>query len=200
MTTLRDRLDDLLIQFRWNWQELTWRQLLIRISSWAAVLAAIVLFALWWRSKARSEPTLKVLQTDLRSSNANVRNRAYEKLFDRDDAAGCFAYALRDDNVEVRRDAAYALSTYKHSLTAAVPALIEALTDRDQEIRENCVKALGRADDQAEVIIPALKRVKFTDDSVEVRILAEVIVRDLERKRDPGATSRSGASSQPESP
>jgi hypothetical protein len=200
LTTLRNRLDDWLIQFRWNWQELTWRQLLIRIASWVAVIAVVVVFALWWRSKTKSEPSLKALQTDLRSSNASVRNRAYEKLFGREDAAGCFAYALRDENVEVRRDAAYALSTYTHSLTAAVPALIEALTDRDEEIRLDSVKALGRTDERAEVVISALKRVIFTDESVDVRMWAELSVRDLERKRDPGASSRSGASSPPEAP
>jgi hypothetical protein len=200
LTTIRDRLDDWLIQLRWSWQELTWKQVLVRAVSWVAVVVIVLGFALWWRSKANSEPTLKALQTDLRSSNQTVRNRAYEKLFEREDAAGCFGYALRDDNIEVRRDAAFALSTYKYSLSAAVPAMVDALTDPDVEVRSYLVKALGRADEKADVVIPALKRVTFTDESVEVRIGAELSVRDLERKRDPGATSRSETSSPPEGP
>jgi hypothetical protein len=198
--TLRDRFEDWLVQLRWSWRELTWTQLLIRAAAWAGVCAVIGLAAWWWLSRHRSEPDLMTLRRDLRSRNANVRQHAYELLFKRDDAAECFGYALRDDDLEIRKQAAETLAHYPHSTAPAVRALIDALTDQDENVRGWSAQALARAGDRADLAIPALKRVVFLDESPVVVYTAEVSLRSLEEQSSAGGDKQSKSSSLQEPP
>ena len=78
--------------------------------------------------------------------------------------------ALKDDDNEVRRNAASALGRIGPAAEAAVPALIEALKDDDNEVRRNAAFALGRIGPAAEAAVPALiEALKDEDSDVQRR-------------------------------
>jgi hypothetical protein len=196
VTSLREQFERRLVQLQWSWRELTWTQFTIRVSAWAAVLAVIGLAAWFFFSRVFAEPELNTLKLQLRSGDEKERRRAYDLLAKRTDAAGCYAYALRDDRPEIRDEAAKALSDYQYSITPAVPALIDALEDRDEveSIRCACAYALRHARDRKDKAVPALRRVTLdVTDSINVKNWAWLALRDL------GATTSAGESSQSQS-
>ncbi len=182
MTSYRNGLDRRLVQLQWAWRELTWAQLLARVGAWLGVLAILVLAFWWWRRSRPPDPDLKTLQADLRSQSPNVRAHAYHVLLERDDAASCFGRALRDDRLEIRREAAAALAQYEHSTAPAVKALIDALADSDEEIRCASAIALGRAGDRADLAAPALRRTVLDPvESEAVKMYALSSLKELEK-------------------
>lgn len=61
---------------------------------------------------------------------------------------------LKSDDVKLRRSAALTLGLHHHA--EYVPALIEALHDPDEKVRQNAVNALGAMGPAAEPAVPAL--------------------------------------------
>jgi 3',5'-cyclic AMP phosphodiesterase CpdA len=71
--------------------------------------------------------------------------------------------ALKDEDSDVRKQAAVALGKFRDE--AAVPALIAALNDEDSGVRKQAAKALGNIGDYQ--LIPKLKYILVTNDSIE---------------------------------
>ena len=63
---------------------------------------------------------------------------------------------LKSPDVQVRRDAAYALAELGPSAAEAAPALVEALRDQDTQVWASAAQALGLIGPDAAVAIPAL--------------------------------------------
>ena len=168
-STLRERFDRWLVQLQWNWRELTWKQFVIHVSAWVAVIVIILAAWWWWWLRPRSQPDSKTLQMDLRSRDAAVRGHAYEILANRDDAAECFAYALRDQRPEIRAEAAAALASYSHSTAPALQALVDVLLDKQEaeSTRAKCVDALQKAKGETDVAVTALRHVLLDQDEGE---------------------------------
>jgi HEAT repeat protein len=84
------------------------------------------------------------------------------------------ARQLRDDDVNVRRSAARALSRIPNT-TSAIPALIDVLKDKDAVVRDNAVDALAvmhPAD-----VVPALTRALRDPDANARRRGADALAR-----------------------
>lgn len=84
--------------------------------------------------------------------------------------------ALRDDDPGRRRRAADFWAAAAESLSQAVPALVEGLADRDRDVREGAVHALGNLNRQTELLLPtlraALRRAALLGDDESLRSLA----------------------------
>src|SRR5262245_27176886 len=83
---------------------------------------------------------------------------------------------LKDPNVDVRRNAAFALKFAPDSEAAnAVPALIEALKDSDEVVRNNAVDALVLFTPGN--VVPDLNRALKAKDATVRRLSAEALGR-----------------------
>jgi HEAT repeat protein len=84
------------------------------------------------------------------------------------------ARQLRDEDVNVRRAAARALTRLPNT-TSAIPALVEALKDRDAFVRDNAVDALAVM--HPGDAVPALTRALRDDDPNARRRAADALAR-----------------------
>src|SRR3989442_1701358 len=94
--------------------------------------------------------------TDLDSNDAGVRRSAAYALGklgkDAADARPALEAALRDDQPAVRQNVAWALGKLGPK---AVPALREALRDRDDLVKRDAINSLGQFKDNTEAVRPA---------------------------------------------
>jgi HEAT repeat protein/beta-lactamase regulating signal transducer with metallopeptidase domain len=100
--------------------------------------------AAWAMGENHYREAIDPLRKSLSDESPGVREMAIWALMEMEDIGStpAFAKALKEDeNVEVRRNAAYALGESKQQDT--VDALIAALKDPDSEVRETAVWALG---------------------------------------------------------
>jgi hypothetical protein len=75
--------------------------------------------------------------------------------------------ALKDDDWQVRNQAAVALGAIGPEAKAAVPALVEVLQDEDKYFRSHAATALGKIGREATAAIPALRKaLKDKDEDV----------------------------------
>jgi HEAT repeat protein len=70
--------------------------------------------------------------------------------------------------VPVRVQAAQALGTIGPKAKAAIPVLIQGLTDKDPGVIMVCIWALGRMEDNATLALPHLERITKDNDMPEV--------------------------------
>ena len=125
----------------------------------------------------KNQEIIPLLLTALKSDNIGLRRWAVQTLgnFNKKSVLSTLVVAdeyildtlievLTDNNVEIRRDAVWALNRIKNVRTP--DALIVALKDNDSEVRRRAVKVLGQTKDvrAIDALIDALK-----DNDVEVR-------------------------------
>lgn len=76
---------------------------------------------------------------------------------------GCSPYlkhvsTLRDNDVEKRRNAAFQLSTLDKIDEKMLPALLDALSDKDPIVREFVIKSIGKMNPRIEAVPQAVRR------------------------------------------
>ena len=104
--------------------------------------------------------------TDLRDGNPDIRRDAAIDLgnmvnnsSDRqkaEKAVPALLSALKDDDADVRGDAARALGIIRGNTQKTVPAVVEALKDKDYRVRQSAAEALGRIGAQPQTAVPGL--------------------------------------------
>lgn len=134
-----------------------------------------------------------LLTRALQDEDANVRLIAVMYLARRREEAGpsvqALAALLKDTHESIRREAATALSAIG---APAAPALVEALSDPDVEVRKAALDGLGnsgrpkeerlRSPEERALVISTLQRVMRTDDDADVRQKARELLRYLRRQ------------------
>jgi len=86
--------------------------------------------------------------------------------------AAQFAAALRSESVQERRDAAMALARLGEGAAPALPALLTAVSDADEETRYYALLALGEAGGKAPEVVPALSARLAANHSAAIRCAA----------------------------
>ena len=85
---------------------------------------------------------------------------------------------LKDAEWNVRVNAVWALSQFK---VRAIPALIEALNDKNELVREGAASALGRTKNKETVT--ALRNIAYFDMSEKVRVAAKSAIEMITGKK-----------------
>ncbi len=94
------------------------------------------------------------------SRDPATRRGVVELLRDKGRAAvPALCRALRDENVEVRKEAAFSLSWIRSEAATATGALAQALEDADDEVREASAAALASIGPDAKDAVPSLVKV-----------------------------------------
>jgi HEAT repeat protein len=84
-------------------------------------------------------------------------------------AGGKWALVLRDQSSAVRKKAAFTLGNIGPSDPAALPALVDALADRDPGVRAEVILALVKYGPGARTAVPQLTVIEQADVNLQVR-------------------------------
>ncbi len=98
-------------------------------------------------------------------------------------AGSKWAAALRNDNSNVRKKAAFTLGNIGMSDPAVLPALIEALHDRDAGVRREAILALLKCGSEAKQASSILAEIERQDLDAQVRTCAAEALHKLEEIR-----------------
>lgn len=131
------------------------------------------------RAESPREKAAKLMKKLATDKKPEVRAEAAKALGDMGawDAVSALATALKDPVPEVRAGAAYALVELKDKAKDAVPALKEALSDRDRLVRYNAVVALHNMEAATPAeLAPALTSLIDGADKEESEALVSMLV------------------------
>ena len=127
-------------------------------------------------------PALTPLSQAVANSNVNVRFHAVNLLggLGRDDPPAvvpALLRALKDDNDNVRRAAAFALGNLAQAPAPVVTALLETLTDSSPLVRSTGIQALGNFGAAAKSAVPALVDAVKSGDGGTAAQVAHALMR-----------------------
>ncbi|HUE74832.1 MAG TPA: HEAT repeat domain-containing protein [Pirellulaceae bacterium] len=141
-----------------------------------------VLVAPTWPTASAAEPPARLedafakwVKSPPMKTRGEYRRRLQELGLDGPDAVSLFALKVGDEDVRARRAAVHGLSLIgSKDLRSALPAVLQAAKDSNQEVRAGAAGALGSIGSPAERAIPALMAVLESDESyVAARAIAE---------------------------
>src|SRR5262249_44017000 len=79
---------------------------------------------------------------------------------------------LKNDSASVRQQAVQAITALGNLAKEAAPALLDALRDKDTNLRHQAVWALRSIQADSEIVVPALAKIFKGDSNTQVKIAA----------------------------
>ncbi|NEO08675.1 HEAT repeat domain-containing protein [Moorena sp. SIO3I8] len=117
-------------------------------------------------------------RTDL-IDETRLLNYRYE-LGEKEQVITILLARLKDENSDVRREAAYALGKFGNSSETVINALITRLEDENSSVRRRAANALGRFGNSSETVVSRLLAL-LQDENSDVRGMAAFALRILDK-------------------